>query len=53
VKEAIAIEDEAEKQINPSKFRQAVQDKAPQVVEDELPVIQVENDGIDVESIPF
>lgn len=54
VAEAIAIEDEAEKQISPSKFRQAVQAKAPNVVspEDE-PTIQVENDGIDVSDIPF
>jgi hypothetical protein len=39
VKEAIAIEDEAEKQLNPSAFRQAVQVRAPKVVEPELPVI--------------
>jgi hypothetical protein len=50
VKEAIAIEDEAEKQLNPSRLRQAVQRHAPAVVE-ELPTIQVEE--VDVEDIPF
>jgi hypothetical protein len=39
VRLAIQIEDEAEKQLNPSAFRQTVKRVAPQVVE-ELPVIQ-------------
>jgi len=51
VKEAIAIEDEAEKQLNSSALRQAVQRHAPAVVED-LPTIQVE-DEVDVSDIPF
>ena len=51
VKWAIQIEDEAEKQLNPSSFRQAVQRHAPQVAED-LPVIQQEED-ISVEDIPL
>lgn len=61
---AIQIEDEAEKQLNPSAFRQAIQAYAPQVVEPELPTIQVapdiaeearrmENGEIDVSDIPF
>ena len=48
---AIAIEDEAEKQLNPSKFRQAVEKHAPNVVippEDE-PIISDE----DIANIPF
>ena len=56
VKEAIAIDDEIEKQLNPSKLRQTVQAKAPRVFEEELPVIQQEeDDGFDdlAESIPF
>jgi hypothetical protein len=59
VKEAIAIEDEAEKQLNPSAFRQAVQAYAPQIIEPELPVIQQdeplpeEPGEIDVSDIPF
>lgn len=55
VKEAIAVEDEAEKQLNPSSFRQAVQAKAPHIVDDELPVIQ-QGEGLspeEVEDIPF
>ena len=52
VKEAIAIEDEAEKQLAPSSFRQAVRAKAPQVVEEDLPVIQ-QGDDTDVEDIPY
>jgi hypothetical protein len=51
VKEAIAIEDEAEKQLNPSPLRQAVQAHAPSVLDEDLPVIQQEeNLG---EDIPF
>jgi len=52
VREAIAIEDEAEKQLNPSLLRQAVTRHAPKVVlpEEELPVIQQDDLG---ESIPF
>lgn len=38
VKEAIAIEDEAEKQLNPSKFRQTVQQHASNVVDEDLPI---------------
>ncbi len=54
VKEAIAIEDEAEKQLNPSALRQVVQKHAPSVVE-ELPTIQVEEGLSDeeVEGISF
>lgn len=46
---AIQIEDEAEKQLNPSPLREAVTRHAPSVV-DELPVIQVDED---LDSIPF
>jgi hypothetical protein len=53
VKEAIAIEDEAEKQLNPSPLRQAVARHAPSVVDDDLPVIQTEGIDVDVDSIPF
>jgi hypothetical protein len=52
VSEAIAIEDEAEKQLNPSAFRQQVQRVAPKVVEEELPTIQQGGD-FDGEDIPF
>jgi hypothetical protein len=48
---AIQVEDEAEKQLNPSTFRQAIQKHAPQVVE-ELPVIQ-QGEDLSVEDIPF
>jgi hypothetical protein len=53
VKEAIAIEDEAEKQLNPSALREAVQRHAPKVIlpDEELPVIQ--QDELDVSDIPF
>ncbi len=61
---AMSIEDEAEKQLNPSYFRQAVQAKAPNVVNPELPTIQIAEDiaedaqrmesgEIDTDSIPF
>jgi hypothetical protein len=49
---AIEIEDEAEKQLNPSAFRQVVQKHAPQVAE-ELPVIQQGEDFSDDELPPF
>ncbi|MDQ3820050.1 MAG: hypothetical protein M3362_20565 [Acidobacteriota bacterium] len=54
VNEAIAIEVEAEKQLNPSAFRQAVQAHAPKVVlpEEELPTLQ-QGEDISVEDIPF
>lgn len=51
VRWAIQVEDEAERQLNPSAFRQAVQKHAPQVVED-LPVIQ-QGEDISVEDIPY
>lgn len=59
IKEAIAIENEAEKQLNPSAFRQAVHAYAPKIIEPELPVIQQdeplpeEPGEIDVSDIPF
>ena len=44
VKEAIAIEDEAEKQLKPSPLREAVSKYAPSVVEEDLPTIQQGDD---------
>jgi hypothetical protein len=54
VTEAIRIEDEAEKQLTPSKLRQAVNKYAPKVAE-ELPVIDVgePNEDMPIEGIPF
>jgi hypothetical protein len=57
ISHAIQIEDEINKQLNPSKLRQAVQKHAPSVAE-ELPVIQQDEDvpppsDMDVEGIPF
>ena len=51
MREAIASEDEAEKQLNPSALREAVPRHAPKVVlpDEDLPVIQQEEDHISVE----
>ena len=54
---AIKIEDEINKQLNPSKFRQTVQATAPKVVvpEEDLPSIQQDEEALDslVEGVPF
>jgi hypothetical protein len=49
---AIQIEDEAERQLNPSPLRAAVQKHAPSVVEEPLPSHDI-NDDVNVEDIPF
>jgi hypothetical protein len=53
---AIQIEDEINKQLNPSKFRQTVERTAPNIVtppEEELPTIQQGDPDLNVEGIPF
>lgn len=55
IREAIAIEDEAEKQLNPSALRQAVQRYAPKVIlpEEDLPVTQQDELADIGADIPF
>jgi hypothetical protein len=50
VSEAIAVEDEAEKQLSP--LRQAVQAHAPSVLDEDLPVIQ-QGEDLSGEDVPF
>jgi hypothetical protein len=47
----LAIDDDAEAQLNPSRLRQSVQRDAPRVVDEDLPII--EQDNAKVEGVPF